>query len=208
MGVGGLFSPLRTFRRLSPGALDFVSHGTEPCPPSLTLSIHASRLMSVGLPTRGGYARPANGHATPLPSRVMKWRRFTRSPRRRASSVAGTSRPSALAVFRFITSSYLVGACTGRSAGFSPLRKVAEPSGLTLRAAALFFPSLQKFAKQRLTLILRQVRRFKTGIFQKRRKIGRHASGSKRFIQFLAVGAPAAFDLGKLTDDAPLPPFK
>src|SRR6516164_11547729 len=30
--------------------------------------------------------------------------------------------PSALAVFRLITSSYLFGACTGRSAGFSPLR--------------------------------------------------------------------------------------
>jgi hypothetical protein len=40
----------------------------------------------------------------------------------RESSVGGTSRPSALAVLRFITSSYLVGACTGRSAGFSPLR--------------------------------------------------------------------------------------
>ena len=31
-------------------------------------------------------------------------------------------RPSAFAVLRLITSSYLVGACTGRSAGFSPLR--------------------------------------------------------------------------------------
>src|SRR5712692_9050893 len=40
----------------------------------------------------------------------------------RASSVGGTSRPSALAVLRLITNSYLVGACTGRSAGFSPLR--------------------------------------------------------------------------------------
>src|SRR3954454_14142034 len=40
----------------------------------------------------------------------------------RASSVAGTSRPSALAVLRLIINSYLVGACTGRSAGFSPLR--------------------------------------------------------------------------------------
>src|SRR5262249_39736962 len=38
------------------------------------------------------------------------------------SSVGGTSRPSALAVLRLITSSYLVGACTGRLAGFSPLR--------------------------------------------------------------------------------------
>jgi hypothetical protein len=40
----------------------------------------------------------------------------------RTSSVGGTSRPRALAVLRLITSSYLVGACTGRSAGFSPLR--------------------------------------------------------------------------------------
>ena len=40
----------------------------------------------------------------------------------RASRVAGKSRPSALAVLRLITSSYRVGACTGRSAGFSPLR--------------------------------------------------------------------------------------
>src|SRR5262249_11344821 len=40
----------------------------------------------------------------------------------RASSVSGTSSPSAFAVLRLMTSPYLVGACTGRSAGFSPLR--------------------------------------------------------------------------------------
>jgi hypothetical protein len=40
----------------------------------------------------------------------------------RARSVGGTSSPRAFAVFRLITSSYLVGACTGRSAGFSPFR--------------------------------------------------------------------------------------
>jgi hypothetical protein len=40
----------------------------------------------------------------------------------RASSVGGTSRPSALAVLRLMISSYLVAACTGKSAGFSPLR--------------------------------------------------------------------------------------
>jgi hypothetical protein len=39
-----------------------------------------------------------------------------------ASSVAGTVRPSALAVLRLITSSYLSGSCTGRSAGLPPLR--------------------------------------------------------------------------------------
>ena len=52
----------------------------------------------------------------------------------RASSVGGTSRPSALAVLRLITSSYLVGACTGRSAGFSPLEDAIDVAG---RAAVL-----------------------------------------------------------------------
>src|SRR5262249_61907716 len=40
----------------------------------------------------------------------------------RARSVGGISRLSAFAVLRLMTSSYLVGACTGRSAGVSPLR--------------------------------------------------------------------------------------
>src|SRR5215813_2817215 len=40
----------------------------------------------------------------------------------RASTDGGTSRPSALAVLRLIASSYFVGACSGRSAGFWPLR--------------------------------------------------------------------------------------
>src|SRR5262249_58492145 len=36
----------------------------------------------------------------------------------RASSLSGTARPSAFAVLRLITSSNLVGCCTGRSVGF------------------------------------------------------------------------------------------
>jgi hypothetical protein len=40
----------------------------------------------------------------------------------RARTLAGISMPSALAVLRLITSSYLVGCWTGRSPGFSPLR--------------------------------------------------------------------------------------
>src|SRR5262249_53396143 len=39
-----------------------------------------------------------------------------------ASSDGGTVRPSAFAVLTLMTSSNLVGVCTGRSAGFSPLR--------------------------------------------------------------------------------------
>jgi hypothetical protein len=40
----------------------------------------------------------------------------------RASSIAGTSMPSALAVLRLITSSNLTGTWTGSSFGFVPLR--------------------------------------------------------------------------------------
>jgi hypothetical protein len=39
-----------------------------------------------------------------------------------ANSVSGMVRPSALAVFRLMTSSSFVDCWTGRSAGFSPLR--------------------------------------------------------------------------------------
>src|SRR5262249_36373547 len=38
------------------------------------------------------------------------------------SSLAGTVRPSALALLRLITNSYLVGCCTGKSTGFVPRR--------------------------------------------------------------------------------------
>src|SRR5262249_30374291 len=39
-----------------------------------------------------------------------------------ASNLSGISRPSVLAGFRLTTNSYLVGCCTGKSPGFSPLR--------------------------------------------------------------------------------------
>ena len=52
-------------------------------------------------------------------SAVVLYHSITSSAR--ASSDCGTSIPSALAVFRLIASSYLVGACTGMSAGFSSL---------------------------------------------------------------------------------------
>src|ERR1700676_556909 len=40
----------------------------------------------------------------------------------RPSIIGGTVRPNALAVLRLMTSSYLVGYCAGRSAGFAPFR--------------------------------------------------------------------------------------
>ncbi len=51
-----------------------------------------------------------------------KTARYSITSSARASTDAGTVRLSALAVLRLMTSSYFVGACTGMSAGFSPLR--------------------------------------------------------------------------------------
>src|SRR5262245_66207852 len=64
--------------------------------------------------------RPCRSHASKQADELAALHSITSSAR--ASSVGGTSRPSVFAVLRLITSSYLVGACTGRSAGFSPLR--------------------------------------------------------------------------------------
>ena len=47
----------------------------------------------------------------------------------RESTAGGMVRPSALAVLRFITVSYLVGACTGRSAGLLALEDTVDVAG-------------------------------------------------------------------------------
>jgi hypothetical protein len=51
-----------------------------------------------------------------------KLRSYSITSSARASSMAGISRPIALAALRLITVANLVGACTGKSAGFSPFR--------------------------------------------------------------------------------------
>src|SRR5262249_4940169 len=53
---------------------------------------------------------------------AAKQHRYSINSSARASAAGGIVRPSALAVLRLITRLYLVGACTGMSAGFSPLR--------------------------------------------------------------------------------------
>src|SRR5262249_50097554 len=71
-------------------------------------------------PLRARPERPRGHRAAKQRDELASLHSITSSAR--ASSIRGTSMPSAFAVFRLITSSYLVGACTGRSAGFSPLR--------------------------------------------------------------------------------------
>src|SRR5712664_3968310 len=50
------------------------------------------------------------------------WRTYSITSSARASSVGGTSRPSAWAVIRLMTKSNLVGCSTGMSPGFAPRR--------------------------------------------------------------------------------------
>ena len=72
----------------------------------------------------GCCARDASGHAAAAPpSSVMKSRRaHSITSSARASSVGGTSRPSAFAVLRLISSSNFVARSTGMSGGLAPLR--------------------------------------------------------------------------------------
>ena len=55
-------------------------------------------------------------------SNLSLWSLYSITSSARASSVAGTSRPRALAVARLMMNSNLLDCTTGRSAGFSPLR--------------------------------------------------------------------------------------
>jgi hypothetical protein len=69
---------------------------------------------------KSGPTRPWSASWTKIKHEKVPTYSITSSAR--ASSVGGTSRPSALAVLRFRTRSNLVSCITGKSLGFSPLR--------------------------------------------------------------------------------------
>src|SRR5262249_18222703 len=126
--LGKTFTP-----SLRPAKLD--RNGAPLNPAEFVQSLHKSG--GPGTPSRRrGYAQEPDGWQL---ARLLRPRRERPSGRAaderdelasphsitssaRASNVGGMSKPSALAVFKLMTSSYLVGAWTGRSAGFSPLR--------------------------------------------------------------------------------------
>src|SRR5262249_55048295 len=58
----------------------------------------------------------------PAGSHQLAWRTHSITSSARASSMGGTSRPSAFAVVRLMTRSNLVGCSTGMSPGFAPRR--------------------------------------------------------------------------------------
>src|SRR6516162_2983860 len=69
---------------------------------------------------RKGSDRPRNDRAAEQRDEIAPPHSITSSAS--ARRVGGTVRPSVLAVLRLMTNSYLVGACTGKSPGFSPLK--------------------------------------------------------------------------------------
>src|SRR5262249_34702337 len=84
---------------------------------------HANAPRSLGL-LRARRERPRSRRAADERDEVAPFELSAHSitSSARAGRLSGTSRPSAFAVLRLMTSSYFVGVCTGRSAGFSPLR--------------------------------------------------------------------------------------
>src|SRR5262249_14573370 len=81
-------------------------------------SMYAMPPIATEFPRRGGKTLSAN----PVLMRRSRKHRYSITSSARASSVGGTLRPSAFAVLRLTTRENLVGACTGRLAGFSPRR--------------------------------------------------------------------------------------
>ena len=80
---------------------------------------YAAELVALAL-LRPRRERPCRSRAAEERDELASPHSITSSAR--ANRVSGTVSPSAFAVLRLMTSSYFVGACTGRSAGFSPLR--------------------------------------------------------------------------------------
>ena len=79
-------------------------------------------LCPLYLPSRRNFLHRSERRQAPQGDICSAAKRYRYSITSSAScwSCQGTSRPSAFAVLRLMTSSYLVGACTGRSAGFAP----------------------------------------------------------------------------------------
>src|SRR5215831_19852352 len=85
--------------------------------------------------------RGASGHGVAPPTRAMNSRRFhSITSSARASTLAGTLRPSALAVVRLMTRSNLVGCSTGMSAGFAPRRTLSTRSAARRNRSGRFAP--------------------------------------------------------------------
>src|SRR5262245_9472987 len=105
------FSPTQLLQALRKGRIAFscVVIARDGTARQHTDAPHALALL------RARRARPRRCAAEQRDDLAPRCHSITSSAR--ARRVAGMSRPSALAVLRLITSSYLVGACTGRSAG-------------------------------------------------------------------------------------------
>src|SRR6516225_11921023 len=85
--------------------------------------------MSGLLPQAAQKQTFADFASVPIATFVHRSKTFIRSLRRRAPTLSGNWRPSALAVVRLMTSRYLDACSTGSSAGLAPLSLVDVDSG-------------------------------------------------------------------------------
>jgi hypothetical protein len=107
-----------------PRLLQCHHEGADQCP--CMRIVFDERYENPDAPHAVALLRPR--HARPRPRRAAEqgdelappYHSMTSSAR--TSTISGTARPSAFAVFRFRTVSYFPGTCTGKLAGFSPRR--------------------------------------------------------------------------------------
>src|SRR6516165_8896040 len=109
--------------------------GIDRCLP--TLNADKPDMQHLRLLLRARHHRPHDRRTADQRDELAPSHSITSSAR--ATSVGGTSKPKALAVFRLTTNSNLVPCCTGRSAGFAPLMilstKLAERYHMSLMLA-------------------------------------------------------------------------
>src|SRR5262249_23222362 len=90
-----------------------------------TIAVYASRPLS---PAATQHSLPTGRYSLLGPDlhrldrTSFAWRTHSITSSASATKLLGISRPSALAALRLMLNSYLLGCCTGNSAGFAPLR--------------------------------------------------------------------------------------
>ena len=122
--------PLQQGRRDPPRALDLVGRGSNFRPKlagacdriGAGLDVHAPPPSHASCDPTPRRCQPSLAQGMPCKGDDQPPGIQSITASARVSSVTGTARFRAAAVFRLMTSSNLVGACTGKSAGFAPLR--------------------------------------------------------------------------------------
>jgi hypothetical protein len=142
LGISGISSDMRTLlaNNNPHAALDGLLMGTRPGTLDPGACLGRRGFLSPGRARQQSMSASLRKRPKCCVAAKMKQHRYSITSSARASSVGGTSRPSALAVLRLISISNLVGCSTGRSAGFAPLKILSTYSAARRSMTSGFGP--------------------------------------------------------------------